>query len=197
MKQFLKIADQLDVNPLLSQLDAHPELWNAHEGRRHHEGSSHGETSDIWVRYNDFTRARGETHRERMLSLTHEHVPVWYPAWEVLPALHPIVFDLMAAVQGEMLGGVLMTKVPPGGRILPHADTGWHVEYYDKFYVGLQSAPGADFICEDGAETERINIRPGEIWLFDNRKVHSVENDSDIDRITLIVCIRTQMFGRA
>jgi len=196
MRHFLQIADGLPVEPLAAQIDAQPELWSTHDERRTHEGTSHAETSDIWVRYNDIRRAAGETHRERLLSLTHEHVPVWYPAWQALPALRPFVFSLMAAVEGEMLGGVLITRVPPGGVIAPHADTGWHVNYYDKFYVAVQSAPGADFVCEHDGEVERLNMRTGDVWLFDNRKVHSVENNSDQDRITLIVCIRTQMFGR-
>jgi hypothetical protein len=33
---------------------------------------------------------------------------------EQLPAVRKIVFDVMHAVQGEKLGGVLITKVPPG-----------------------------------------------------------------------------------
>lgn len=144
--------------------------------------------SDIWVRYNRPDRLNPEDPR----AFNNEHVPVWYPAWKKLPALRPIIFDLMATVEGEMLCGVLITRIPPGEGIAPHVDAGWHVEYTEKFYLSLKSSPGADFVC-DG---ERLNPKPGEMWLFDNRKNHWVENDSTEDRITLIVCIRTEMFGR-
>jgi hypothetical protein len=76
-------------------------------------------------------------------------------------------------------------------------DEGWHVEYYEKLYLSLRSAPGAEFWCEgsDGFH-EKLEPRPGEVWLFDNRKPHWVINHSGYDRVTLIVCVRTRKFGR-
>jgi len=34
----------------------------------------------------------------------------------------------------------------------------------------------------------------GDAWWFDNSVVHWVENNTDSDRIAMIVCIRTEMF---
>jgi hypothetical protein len=170
--------------PLLNQIEEHPELWDAHRARKDVDGSPFAGAQDIWVRYNRIERL-GHAFND-------EHVPVWYPAWHVLTALRPVVFRLMARVQGEMLGGVLITRIPAGTGIAPHVDTGWHVEYYEKFYLSLKSALGADF-CFEGA---RLNPKPGEVWRIDNRHRHWVVNDSAEDRITLIVCIRTNLFGR-
>jgi hypothetical protein len=190
MLHFHKIADSVNVAPLLAQIEAHPALWDSINFRKIAPGTAHSRMSDIWIRYNDITKfPEGD-----LRGLSEEHVPVWYPAWHVLPALHPIVFGLMSAVRGEMVGGVLITRIPPGEGIAPHADASWHVSYYDKFYVCLKSKPGADFVCEDKAGIERCNPIPGDIHLFDNRKMHWVENKSDDDRMTLIVCIRTAMF---
>ena len=102
----------------------------------------------------------------------------------------------MAKVQGEMLCAVLITRIPPGSGIDPHIDKSWHVEYTEKFYLTLKGAPGAAFYCDDGTWEESIEPRPGDLYLFDNRKRHWVENQSDQDRVTLIMCIRTDMFGR-
>lgn len=33
MKSFVKIADGIDVAPVLAELDAQPELWNVHPER--------------------------------------------------------------------------------------------------------------------------------------------------------------------
>lgn len=188
MKHFLRVADGVPVIPLLAEIDANPHLWDAYRERKESDGSPHSRMSDIWVRYNDRAKLKD---RE---SFNAEHVPVWYPAWKALPELKPIIFNLMAAVEGEMLGGVLITCIPPGGGIAPHVDCGWHVEYYDKFYVSLQSAPGAEFFCDHDGVTEALCPKVGEIWRFDNRKNHWVENTSDTDRITLIVCIRTDKY---
>lgn len=191
MEHFTRIIAGLDVGPLLAQISAHPELWDAQKSRKTRPSSPHIGMSDIWVRYNDLERAK-----PGFAGFNDEHVPVWYPAWAALPALRPIIFDLMGQVEGEMLGGVLITRIPPGGTIAPHIDHGWHVEYYEKFYVSLQSEPGAEFWCNHGGVKEGLNPKPGECWLFDNRKLHWVTNESGKDRLTLIVCIRTEMFGR-
>jgi hypothetical protein len=193
LRHFEKIADSIDVAPVLAELAAHPELWDQHSIRKTAPGTPHAQMSDIWVRYNDVTKfAKAGDYR----GFNDAHVPIWYPAWRALPALRPIIFDLMALTQGEMLGGVLITRIPPDGGIAPHADRGWHVEHYDKFYLSLQSARGAVFGCEHDGGREELSPNPGEIYLFDNRKSHWVENASDQDRITLIVCIRTEKYGR-
>jgi hypothetical protein len=192
MKHFQNIASGIDVAPLLAQLEAHPELWNANPWRKTRPDTAHAEMTDIWVRYNDIARLDLENPGE----FNAEHVPVWYPAWNVLTELHDIVFDLMARVRGEMIGGILITKIPSGCALKPHVDTGWHVEQYDKFYLSLESGEGAVFSCEHDGYIESLSPKPGEIWLFDNRKKHWVENNSGADRVTVIICIRTQKYGR-
>jgi hypothetical protein len=190
LKHFQLIDREVEVAPLNAQLEAHPELWDQHGGRKG-PGSPHNQISDIWVRYNRIERlSAGREH------FNAEHVPVWYPAWNALPALRPIIFNLMAQVEGEMIGAVFITRVPPGAGIDWHVDEGWHVETFDKFYLSLQSAPGANFYCQVGAEQEALCPKPGEIWLFDNRKFHAVHNGSEQDRMTCIICIRTERFGR-
>lgn len=186
MKNFQKICASIDVEPLLRQIESRPELWDAYSRRKTEPGSPHSRMSDIWVRYNAIDRLDGPDPRQ----FHDEHVPVWYPAFEALPALRRIIFDLMALVEGEMIGGVLITRIPPGEKIEPHIDYGWHVEQYEKFYISLQNEPKSVFGCEHNGETEILSPLPGECWLFDNRKLHWVTNDSGKDRLTLIVCIR-------
>lgn len=194
MQHFQLIQSGIPIKALLQQLqdpeNAH--LWNANDERKTRDGTAHAEMSDIWVRYNAIERL----DRTQPGEFNKEHVPVWYPAWHALPALQPIVFKLMAQVQGEMLGGVLITRIPPGHGLKPHIDTGWHVEYYDKFYLSVKSEEGSLFCCDADGMQENLNPKAGDIWLFDNRKKHWVENNSTEDRITVIICIRTQMFGR-
>jgi hypothetical protein len=191
MHGFRRLTASLNVRPLLEELDAQPELWDQIKFRKIAPGSPHSRMSDIWVRYNDYRPflARGD-----FSGLNDPHIPIWYPAWQKLPALRPLIFGTMERVQGEMLGGVLITRIPPGEGIEPHVDVGWHVNYYPKFYLSLRSAPGAEFFCEYGDTIASINPRPGDLYLFDNRQRHWVKNESDQDRITLIMCIRTELF---
>lgn len=186
-----RIFQKIDVAPLLAQIEASPDLWNTRPERRDAPASPHSQMSDIWVRYNRIDRLI-----ESPGHFNEEHVPVWYPAWKKLTALRPIIFKLMNEVQGEMLGGVLITKIPPGCGIDPHFDKSWHVDYYDKFYLSLKSGPGAVFTLDTPEGRVKIEPQAGEMWRIDNRLRHWVTNDSDDDRITAIICIRTDLFGR-
>lgn len=190
MTHFPILIKGVCVDPILRELEENYDLWNQKTERREADLSPHREAPDIWVRYND--------HSKSGPNFNDEHIPVWYPAWERLPQLRPIVFGLMRAFEGEIMGGVLITKVPSGKKIYPHTDGGWHVDYYEKFYVQLSGSPGCEFCCldESTGETERFTPMAGDVYHFDNRKTHWVDNDSDADRITLIVCIRTDFFRR-
>lgn len=181
MKHFLKIAEGIDVLPLKLALQCQPELWNTINERKTFEGSSHKETSDIWVRYND-PKNLDKGYDE----FTAEHDSVWYPAYYKLP-LRPIIFGLMARCEAVRLGGVLITKIPAAGKVLPHIDTGWHPEYYNiKLYVPIQTNEYVVNIVED----EQVIMKEGECWYFDNTKIHSVDNNGNDDRITLIICLK-------
>jgi aspartyl/asparaginyl beta-hydroxylase len=188
------MAQGVAVQPILDELAARPDLWDAHTIRKTAPQTPHAGMSDIWVRYHDVApfEATGDYR-----TFNDVHVPIWYPAWDALPSLKPVVRTLMACVEGDMIGGVLITRIPSGSGIAAHADTGWHVEYYEKFYLCLQNDPGAVFWCDDGGICEGLTPEPGEIWLFDNRKWHWVTNESGRDRLTVIICIRTALFGRA
>ncbi|HEV2674161.1 MAG TPA: aspartyl/asparaginyl beta-hydroxylase domain-containing protein [Aliidongia sp.] len=188
MKHFTLIADRMPIAPLLGQMEDHPELWDAYQFRKQADGTPHSGMSDIWVRY------RPQNELTDHASYKVPHLADWWPAWSKLPALKPIVFDLMRCVEGTALGGIFITRIPPGGEILPHTDDGWHVETFSKFYVSLKSSPGATFWCDHDGVRESLEPKPGECWVFDNRKRHGVKNDSSEDRITLIICIRTEHF---
>lgn len=188
MKHFLKIAEGIDVRPLNAQLAAQPDLWDAFRWRKEIHKGPHGQMSDIWVRYNAPENIGPK--------FNDEHEPVWYPAATTLTALMPIIGYVYQLAEGRRIGGVLITRIPHRMGIGAHRDGGWHVETFDKFYVSLESAPGARFICHD-EPAEILEPKVGECWRFDNRKLHSVENESGVDRVTLIICIQTEKYKHA
>lgn len=193
MKYFLKVSEGINVKPLLWQLGSNPDLWDMHRRRKEGPSTPHSKMSDIWVRYNDVEPYEKSGN---YAGFNDQHFPIWYPAYQRMPALKPLIFNLMAQVDGEHLGGILITRIPPGEKIAQHVDRGWHVEYHDKFYLSVKSGPGAKFICHEG-DTEALEPKAGDCWRFDNRLSHSVVNDSNEDRITLIICIRTEKYKNA
>lgn len=167
----------LEVSELVRQIEANPDVWNRHKTRLY---GPHSKVSDIWIRYNAF-----ENFVDRE-TFNGPHESVWYPVTSQLPAAKRVAFDVMHIVQGERLGGVLITKIPPGEKVQPHIDRGWHAEHYEKFAVQLKSAPRQAF-CFEAAH---LSAEIGELYTFDNSKPHWVLNDSSEDRMTLIICIR-------
>ena len=182
MRYFHKFCQGIETMYLMQQIMRQPELWDQQRLRTTHPGTPHSEVSDIWLRFNRLPEVGNEA------LVLDEHESINWPAFDALPAARAIVFDLMRAVEGERLGRVLITRLAPGKRIAPHVDGGSHAVYYDRYHVGLQIRPGALF----RAGNETVQMATGDCWWFDNSQEHEVINNSDDDRITLIVDIRTR-----
>jgi quercetin dioxygenase-like cupin family protein len=167
----------LNVAPIYWALQQHPELWNQHTTRTESPDSPHYGLDDIWARFGDPARAvDGGAHDS-----------FWYPAADIL-GIKPLCLDLMRAVEGVELGGVLITRIPPGAECKPHTDPGWHARRYDKYAVQITSAPGQRFHFEG----ESLETKPGDLFWFDNQFTHWVTNPTAYERVTLIVCIRKE-----
>jgi len=178
-KNAFKVADGFNVEIIKQHLIANPQLFGAYTNRLKASGP-HRESTDIWVRYGDFDKYGEDV-------FMYEHDSVWYPVLLEIPTVADIAFNLMSLVHGERLGGVLITKIPLGGKIYSHIDTtGWHPNYYDKFYVPILNKEGAKFCFED----IEIQGEEGSAYWFRNDVPHWVNNDSDSDRIAMVVCIK-------
>lgn len=174
--EFAKLGLKVDVEPLKAALET-TDLWNKIPFRKRLE---HEEMVDIWVRFNDI---QPFIKKGNLDGLCDEHDSVWYRS-PLVPLVKPIAHQIMSHVQGERLGGILITKLPPGGKIGKHSDGYWHAEYYDKYYVPVKDT-GSRFIFDSGA----IEPEEGDVWWFDNSKPHAVEN-TDTERMAMIVCIK-------
>jgi hypothetical protein len=188
VKNFLKIAAGIDVIPLLLEIHRQPTLWDRNEARLFKNGP-HRETHDIWLRYKDETENKASGDYSNFADA---HEPVWYPSFYELPAAKPLIFGLMARVEGERLGGILIYSVPPGKQIYPHTDRGWVVDYYERFNICLQSNPLARFCYADG---EQMTAMAGDVHRFVNNKDHWVVNAGETDHIVMTVCIRSHDYG--
>jgi hypothetical protein len=170
---------------VLAELEDHPELWDEHPFRTlGGPESPFDQTSDIWVRWRPLWQLTKPEH------FREPHFAEWYPAWHALPSLHDVVFNLMWMVRATHLGGILITRIPAGEQVKPHTDAGgWHAEFYDtKVYLPLQTNERCLNWCED----EQVIMLPGEAWRFENRVMHGLINDGETDRISAIVCMKTE-----
>lgn len=177
MRNFQLLAQGLDTTPILNALARSPELWNADTIRTRTEGSPHAQVDDILLRFED-TSVVGAG--ESLLVVNH-------PAFYMLPCVRPVLFDLMRRVEGEVLGRVVISRLPPGGVIPLHRDLPPHCPFFDRYQVALQADDTTEFLC--GVET--ITMQSGSVWWFNNGLEHMVSNYGPVDRLALIVDIRT------
>jgi len=169
------LASGIPVSDIYWKLQQNPQLWNQHTERTASPDSPHHGLDDIWARFGDPERAQDGA----------AHESFWYPNSDVL-GIKPLCYDLMRKFEGDELGGVLITRIPPGATCKPHTDPGWHARRYQKFAVQITSAPGQKF-CFEGEELE---TKPGDLFWFDNQHLHWVTNETAYERVTMIVCIR-------
>ena len=185
MRHFQQIAAGVDVGPLLHAIHRQPALWNAQRFRTTFADTPHGEVDDILLRFSDPSIARdGDT-----AAVMADGNCVWHPAAASLPQARPIILDLMRRTEAYALDRVVITRLRPGGRILPHADNEGayvHDPHRSRYHVVLQGLPGSLYNCGD----ETVTMLSGTVWLFDALTLHEVINNSADDRIHLLVDLR-------
>jgi len=183
MKPFSKIYSGINIEAAQRELYENSHLFGEFNARKL-SGPVHAQMDDIWLRYGDIkTMAQTGDYSK----IAEEHDAIWL---KDLPECKKICFEVMKLVDGERLGGVLITRLPPGGKILPHSDSGWHAEYYSKVYVPIENEEGAVFGFEHGY----IKPNVGDAWMFDNSFSHWVMNFSKKDRIAMIICIKQSKY---
>ena len=128
-KYFRRIAEGLDVEPLLQLLDAKPELWKEIQARQKFTGSPHKDTETIYVR--------------GALKMTSYHV-IWdvgsydYPCMQYLKsALVPLMRPVLEGLGVKDLGRVLIVNLKATGQITRHIDQGAYAEHYERFHLVL------------------------------------------------------------
>jgi hypothetical protein len=177
VKNFFRLAEKMDIVPLMAALKANPDLWDENTLRTEHKGTAHSQVSDIWLRFNDVSDESTVIDDKECIS---------YPALYQLPEAQQFIFWLMARVKGERIGRCLITELTPGKCITPHVDMGAPAEYYERYHVVLSGHRGSVFRAGD----EQVTMLTGEVWWFDNEQEHEAINNSAEDRVHLIIDIK-------
>jgi hypothetical protein len=181
MRNFLCMSTGAVVAPLQLELMRKPLLWGKRSFRTTFPGTPHQDIEDIWLRFN------GEV--EKLDASNPDLNMIWYPEVKDFPSLQELVLPLMLYTKSYSLERLLLTRLPPGGRISPHADDkGPYVGQQDinRYHIVVQGLPGSLFRC--GEET--VQMLTGEIWWFNPMIEHECLNNSAADRIHLLVDLK-------
>jgi len=98
------------------------------------------------------------------------------------PLLEPILDELRKHYKFNQYAA-FMARLHPGGVIGEHRDRGSFLETCHRVHVPLKSNPKVRYVI-DG---QSYYWEPGNIYEFDNTRVHGVYNDSEEFRIHLVI----------
>lgn len=75
-----------------------------------------------------------------------------------------------------------LMRLAPGATVPMHTDINYHWHHRVRMHVPIITTPDVRFFCDE----EVVHMGAGESWIFDNWRIHKVENNSDIERIHLV-----------
>jgi hypothetical protein len=74
-------------------------------------------------------------------------------------------------------------KLAPGSEVAQHVDFNYHWYSRVRIHIPIITKSQVTFFCAD----QKVNMRAGESWIFNAWRRHRVSNESDQDRIHLVV----------
>lgn len=94
----------------------------------------------------------------------------------------PYIRQVMASF-GEVFGRSRLMKLAAGAEVAQHVDFNYHWYSRVRIHVPVITNPGVTFYCAD----QHTNMRAGECWIFNSWRRHKVTNESDKDRVHLVI----------
>lgn len=176
MKNFIKIGN-VDISPLLEELENTVHLWGHTPERASYNGSAHKDTDCIILRGNssrDITKYQEEIESD------------WWIASLNFPYTVRFIEMLSKAFGFKEVGKVMFTTLYPKSSISEHVDEGSYSDHFDRMHIPLITSDKVVFKC--GAE--QISMKEGEIFVFNHKLPHSVTNDGNHERFHLVIDYR-------
>lgn len=175
MRNFHKLHD-LDIAALAAELAARPYAWQLDTFWKDFPGSMFREVDTIYLRFPD-----KEPYRVGYGDVETCHDE---PAMKLFPEAAKMIVVIEQALMARKTGRVLINRLDPGARVLPHSDG--ERPPYSRYHLVVQTHDAVEFRCG----TERATMKRGELWWFDNSLQHEVINHGTTPRIHMIMDAR-------
>lgn len=187
-KNFKLIKKNIDVNVFLNELNTFLSLGNTWSDVRSKDIKVQRDTKHIDIRRAVLGKPSINIPKKTLLyevanSEYHELHFKNYPYFTK-------TYDFLEKF-GDELGGqltkVMIVSLAPKSKVFPHID---HGDYYlgkDRYHIPIKTN-GSVNICDN---EEQIYLN-GELWWFNNKKMHEALNPEDEERIHIIFDILPQ-----
>ncbi len=93
----------------------------------------------------------------------------------------PYIRQILASF-GVVWGRSRLMRLAPGASVPQHADINYHWFSRVRLHIPVITQPQVRFYCDD----QCVHMAAGEAWIFDNWRLHRVENPTDHERIHLV-----------
>ena len=177
MRHFKLLESGIDVAPILRELADHPEVWGQNTGRQ----------NSVDVQRETQAVAICSHSDQRTFLEARQQSPVRYvgrptQTARLLPKTLEFVERQVRQLHG-IPGRAVVVRLRPHGHVYKHVDGGLYYDLRHRCHLILHSVAGSRL----RAGNEEVRMREGEFWWFDNQQPHEAINDSDEDRIHLIM----------
>lgn len=93
-------------------------------------------------------------------------------------------------VQGQAMGRIMIVNLAPRGKVLAHIDPLDYFAMYSRFHVPIKTNAGVIFSGGPGTPEEHMPQQT--LCQLNNRLLHQLENNSDENRLHVIVDIAVE-----
>lgn len=173
---FLLLDPAVDVGPIRAELLANEPAWGLNTNRQRMLACQR-ETESIFLRSG--WRADDSVKLEDAQEVRDAM------AAPLFPATMAWLRQAAGAVGGE-LGRVLFARLRPQGQVYRHHDAGSYYACRRRYHLVIASPQGSPLVCGE----QRVVMREGQWWEFDNKRPHEAHNPGDTPRVHLIFDLR-------
>ncbi len=189
MKYFKLIDEGVDPNPFLDEIASVPDAWALSTGRQD-KIAVQREALAIPLRGLKKSAINGRARRD-------VHETRWTTGSKRFPFIRSYLEDVANRLD-SLPSRAKVVCLPAGKRVYPHIDRGEYYRARNRYHLVLKSSTGSWLKTED----EEIRMKEGELWWFDNDRMHEAFNDGDQDRIHMIFDLlprerADEIFGKA
>lgn len=171
LRHFRCVDPRVDIAPLLAEIAANEEMF-FHNTSRQDGVHVQKETQAVFLRH--------AVPRDDIV-INQNQESEWLPEAQQFP-LASAFMEEIARREGGTLSRATIVRLKPKSQVYPHIDHGAYYLIRNRYHLVLRSKDGSIMVAGD----EKIVMKEGELWWFDNKQHHAAANPSDEWRIHYI-----------
>lgn len=166
LQNFRLCSSGVDVAALREEIAGNAAMWLVDISRQNMFAVQR-DTESIFLRTANTSAYPADTRKEEMVESRATDISLSFPRCMAF-------LDQFSNDERGQLQRAMIVRLRGHGKVYPHVDDGSYYVGRDRYHLVIDSPVGNIMTCGD----ETVTMQTGEVWWFDNKKVHSSSNDS-------------------